>query len=82
MITTAALFAVQFQRCREDCRNDLARNAFIRSPHAHHSDEIATQLASSGSLKPQLLLATLWGALATCVLGALAYDIAYWLDGW
>ena len=29
-----------------------------------------------------LLLATLWGALATCVLGALAYDIAYWLDGW
>ena len=26
--------------------------------------------------------ATLWGALATCVLGALAYDIAYWLDGW
>ena len=29
-----------------------------------------------------LLLAILWGALATCVLGALAYDIAYWLDGW
>jgi hypothetical protein len=21
-------------------------------------------------------------ALAVCVLGALAYDIAYWLDGW
>ena len=29
-----------------------------------------------------LLLGILWGALATCVLGALAYDIAYWLDGW
>jgi hypothetical protein len=29
-----------------------------------------------------LLLGTLWGALAICVLGALAYDIAYWLDGW
>ena len=29
-----------------------------------------------------LLLAILWGALAICVLGALAYDIAYWLDGW
>ena len=25
-----------------------------------------------------LLLGILWGALATCVLGALAYDIRYW----
>jgi hypothetical protein len=28
-----------------------------------------------------LLLGILWSALAVCVLGALAYDIAYWLDG-
>ena len=28
-----------------------------------------------------LLLGILWAALATCVLGALAYDIAYWFDG-
>jgi hypothetical protein len=29
-----------------------------------------------------LLLGILWSALAVCVLGALAYDIAYWLEGW
>jgi hypothetical protein len=29
-----------------------------------------------------LLLGILWSALAVCVLVALAYDIAYWLDGW
>jgi hypothetical protein len=27
-----------------------------------------------------LLLGILWGALATCVLGALAYDIRYWFE--
>jgi hypothetical protein len=26
-----------------------------------------------------LLLGILWGALAVCVLGALSYDIVYWL---
>ena len=29
-----------------------------------------------------LLLGILWGGLAVCVIGALAYDIAYWLEGW
>ncbi len=29
-----------------------------------------------------LLLSILWGALAACVIGALAYDIAHWLEGW
>jgi hypothetical protein len=29
-----------------------------------------------------LVLGILWIALATCVLGALAYDIRYWLEGW
>ena len=24
----------------------------------------------------------LWAVLATCVLGALAYDIRYWFEGW
>jgi hypothetical protein len=28
-----------------------------------------------------LLLGILWSALGVCVLGALAYDIAYWLGG-
>ena len=28
-----------------------------------------------------LLLGILWGGLAVCVIGALAYDIAYWLEG-
>jgi hypothetical protein len=29
-----------------------------------------------------LMLGVLWGALAVCVLGALSYDIAYWLETW
>jgi hypothetical protein len=29
-----------------------------------------------------VLLGTLWPALATCVLAALAYDIRFWLEGW
>jgi hypothetical protein len=29
-----------------------------------------------------LVLGILWAALATCVLGALAYDIHYWFEGW
>ena len=29
-----------------------------------------------------LLLGILWGGVAACVVGALAYDIAYWLEGW
>jgi hypothetical protein len=29
-----------------------------------------------------LVLGLLWTALGTCVLGALAYDIHYWFEGW
>jgi hypothetical protein len=29
-----------------------------------------------------LLLSVLWGALAACVIGALVYDIGYWLAHW
>jgi hypothetical protein len=29
-----------------------------------------------------LVLGILWAGLAICVLGALAYDIAHWLEGW
>jgi hypothetical protein len=29
-----------------------------------------------------VLLSILWGGLAACALGALAYDISYWLDAW
>jgi hypothetical protein len=29
-----------------------------------------------------LLLGILWAGFAVCVLGAVAYDIAYWLQGW
>src|SRR5215831_8069420 len=29
-----------------------------------------------------LLLGVLWTGLAVCVIGALAYDIAYWLQNW
>ncbi|MGE5141733.1 MAG: hypothetical protein ACM3JD_19885 [Rudaea sp.] len=29
-----------------------------------------------------LLLGIIWGALGICVLGALAYDIRSWFEGW
>jgi hypothetical protein len=29
-----------------------------------------------------LLLGILWTGLAVCIIGALAYDIAYWLQNW
>jgi hypothetical protein len=29
-----------------------------------------------------LVLGILWTALATCVLGAFAYDIHHWFGGW
>jgi hypothetical protein len=29
-----------------------------------------------------LMLGILWGGFAACVVGALAYDISYWLQGW
>jgi hypothetical protein len=29
-----------------------------------------------------VLLGILWGGLGVCVIGALAYDIAYWVEGW
>jgi hypothetical protein len=29
-----------------------------------------------------VLLAILWGGLAACALGAVVYDIAYWLNAW
>lgn len=29
-----------------------------------------------------LLLGILWGALAACVLGALAFDIGHWMANW
>jgi hypothetical protein len=29
-----------------------------------------------------LLLGILWAALGICVVGGLAYDIRYWLEGW
>jgi hypothetical protein len=29
-----------------------------------------------------LLLGILWSALAVCVIGALSYDIAYWMRAW
>jgi hypothetical protein len=29
-----------------------------------------------------VLLGILWAGLAVCVIGALAYDIAYWLQNW
>ena len=34
-----------------------------------------------GRANTVLLLSVLWGGLAVCAIGALAYDIAYWLAG-
>jgi hypothetical protein len=38
----------------KDCRNDLARNAFIRSPHAHHSDEVHFERKFAHDGRPRL----------------------------
>jgi len=44
---------------------------------AHLVDKEFVQRANT-----ELLLSLLWGALAVCALGALAYDVAYWVTGW
>jgi hypothetical protein len=72
------------------CRNGLggaARQALHRSRQgrgrlaggnmAHPVDKHFVQRANT-----VLLLTVLWGALAACALGAVAYDIVYWLKAW
>jgi hypothetical protein len=49
----------------------------MRATMAHLVDKDFVQRANT-----VLLLGILWGALAACVIGALAYDVAYWLEGW
>jgi len=44
---------------------------------AHLVDRHFVELANT-----VLLLGILWGGFAMCVIGALAYDIAFWLQGW
>ena len=44
---------------------------------AHLIDKTLVERANTA-----LLLGILWAALGICVLGALAYDIAYWFEGW
>lgn len=46
-------------------------------PMAHLIDKHLIERANT-----TLLLGILWGALGTCVLGALAYDIRSWFEGW
>jgi len=38
--------------------------------------------ASGERASTAMLLGTLWVALATCVLAALAYEIRFWVPGW
>ena len=44
---------------------------------AHLNDKHLVERANTA-----LLLGILWGALVTCVRGALAYDIRSWFEGW
>jgi hypothetical protein len=44
---------------------------------AHLVDKEFVQRANTA-----MLLGILWAGLAVCVIGALAYDIAYWFQNW
>jgi hypothetical protein len=44
---------------------------------AHLVDKEFVQRANTA-----VLLGILWAGLAVCVIGALAYDIAYWFQNW
>lgn len=47
---------------------------------AHLVDKEFVERANTANT--MLLLGILWTGFAVCVLGAVAYDIAYWLQGW
>jgi hypothetical protein len=57
-----------------------SREGWLRewSPIMAHSVERSLVERANAAL----VLAILWAALATCVLGALAYDMHYWFEGW
>jgi hypothetical protein len=44
---------------------------------AHLVDKEFVQRANTA-----VLLGILWAGLAVCVIGALAYDLAYWFQNW
>jgi hypothetical protein len=48
-----------------------------RHPMAHLVDKEFVERANT-----MLLLGIFWAGFAVCVLGAVAYDIAYWVQGW
>ena len=45
---------------------------------------VCVDLYFVGDQEPMMLSISLeaWAGFAICVLGALAYDIVYWLEGW
>jgi hypothetical protein len=47
-----------------------------RAIMAHLVDKEVVERANS------VAVLGIWAALAACVVGALAYDIAHWLEGW
>ena len=46
--------------------------------HAGHHDGIDALLRANKIL----MLSLLWAALAACVVGSLAYDVADWINAW
>ena len=49
----------------------------MRAAMAHLVDKHFVQRANTA-----VLLSILWGGLAACAIGAMIYDIAYWLKAW
>jgi len=49
----------------------------MRAAMAHLVDKQFVQRANTA-----VLLSILWGGLAACAIGAMVYDIAYWLKAW
>ena len=47
-----------------------------RAIMAHLVDKEVVERANS------VAVLGIWAALAACIVGALAYDVAHWLEGW
>jgi hypothetical protein len=56
---------------------DAGGGDLMRAAMAHLVDKQFVQRANTA-----VLLSILWGGLAACAIGAMIYDIAYWLKAW
>lgn len=46
--------------------------------HLNHHEQVSFLLRTNRTV----VLALLWAALAACIVGSLAYDVADWVNAW